>query len=274
MNTTNITSPAVNKTYEHVNDIHVQPLKADSSSVMVKPIMSTSQIVEGYKEYEDLKAQLLKPSDYQEIQGKTFIKKSGFRKLATAFWISIEIIKEERRDLKDSNWVPYFVYEITAKAIAPNMRFTTACASCSSNERRFTHADHDVRSTAQTRAVNRSVSDLVWGWEVSAEEMMSVNNTAWFSSTQHTSSYSTSYSSASSKARTEIVNKPGYASSNANTSSTWSTSPATQAQKSLLIRLVEKKYLDEPTRNDYFKKIEALSKSEASLTIQKLLGSK
>jgi hypothetical protein len=34
-------------------------------------------------------------------------------------------------------------------------------ASCSSNERDFNNLNHDVRATAQTRATNRSISDLI-----------------------------------------------------------------------------------------------------------------
>ena len=236
--------------------MHSQSLKVNAVYKMVAPIMDTKAIVDWWKEYQDLKSQLLQPSDYQEIQGKMYIKKSGFRKLATAFWISIEITKEERVDIKD-----YFVYELTAKAIAPNGRFTTACASCASNERKFSHTENDVRATAQTRSVNRAISDLIWGWEVSADEMQSIRSGIG----QHNShkneenAYNSGFSQTSS--RFNIVHQiPN-----------WWSSQITHAQKKLLIRLIERKYHDEQTRSAMFKELNTMSKFDASKSITKLI---
>ena len=236
------------------NDHDLQTAKVLTSnrdkpmSLLMKPIADVDSIVEAYKSYQTLKTRLLGNSDYQEIQGKMFIKKSWFRKLACSFWISTKIIKEERRELKDSDGVPYFIYEITARSTSPNWRYSEACASCASNERKFSHVENDVRATGQTRAVNRSVSDLIWWWEVSAEEMTSNKS---------------------------ISSKPTYADKHVD-------KPAihrshhheliTQPQKNLLIKLIERKYVDAHTRNDFYQKIKSLTKIDASAYIKSMLA--
>ena len=135
-------------------------------SLLIKPVASISDIVNAWQDYQSLKAKLLDESDYQMIQGKNCIKKSGWRKIQTAFSISDELMSEIRKDYKD-----YFVYEVTVKTTAPNGRYAFGIGSCASNERKFAHIEHDTRSTAHTRAKNRAIADLVGGGDVSAEEM-------------------------------------------------------------------------------------------------------
>ncbi len=133
---------------------------------ILAPVSSIEKIADQFKLYEQLKQSLLVKSDLVTIRWKTFIKKSWYRKLATAFWISIDITTENKEEI---DW--WFVRHITAKAIAPNGRFSTCCASCSSKEKDFNKLENDVRATAQTRASNRAISDLIGAWEVSAEEI-------------------------------------------------------------------------------------------------------
>jgi len=135
-------------------------------SLLLKPVASIADIVAAWNDYQNLKAKLLTENDYQMIQGKNCIKKSGWRKIQTAFSISDELMNEERKDYKD-----YFVYEVTVKVTAPNGRYAFGIGSCASNERKFAHVEHDTRSTAHTRAKNRAIADLVGGGDVSAEEM-------------------------------------------------------------------------------------------------------
>lgn len=154
-----------------MNNIQTQPAivlagTKQLPSLLIKPAASTDDVVDAWKNYQELKAKLLDDNDYQLIQGKNCIKKSGWRKIQTAFSISDELISEERKDYKD-----YFVYEVTVKTSAPNGRFAFGMGSCASNERKFAHIEHDTRSTAHTRAKNRAISDLVGGGDVSAEEM-------------------------------------------------------------------------------------------------------
>ena len=53
---------------------------------------------------------------------------------------------------------------------APNGRETVGVASASSDERKFSHPEHDVYALCHTRAKNRGFSDILGLGEVSAEE--------------------------------------------------------------------------------------------------------
>src|SRR5262245_39670503 len=139
---------------------------------ILRPVASSEEVLAAWQQFQELKRNLLTLDDYQDVQGRPRIKKSGWRKIAAAFGISDQILREERRDFeRPAVATRYFVWEITVRAVAPNGRYADAVGSCASNERRFAHLDHDVRAVAHTRAKNRAVADLVGGGEVSAEEI-------------------------------------------------------------------------------------------------------
>lgn len=138
--------------------------------------------------YQELVERLLDKSDYQKIGDKKAKKKSAWRKLATAFNISDEVVNEEiTRD--ETNQIISAKYYV--KAVMPNGRSATAVGVCSIYDKirysglkkditqpsnfelrgRFSNAEHDVPSTAHTRAKSRAISDLIGAGEVSAEEM-------------------------------------------------------------------------------------------------------
>jgi len=156
-----------------------------------------------YDEYEQLKSDLLSRSDYQESSGDKFIKKSGWRKIATAFNVDVDVVDTDR---EQSDGV--IRYRVEAVATAPNGKTVRALGMAESSESNFmdtvnTNVDdrstdgdptedadvfkvdgkyrrlrepravkeHDVLTLASTRAKNRAISDLVGGGEVSAEEV-------------------------------------------------------------------------------------------------------
>ena len=142
--------------------------------------------------YQELVEALLDKSDYQPIQTANGIKKSkkksAWRKLATAFNISDDILKEEiTRDECNRIINARFV----VKATLPNGRYGMGSGACSIYDKinkkdtkeptpfelrqRFTNAEHDVISTAHTRAKSRAISDLIGAGEVSAEELSGVD---------------------------------------------------------------------------------------------------
>jgi hypothetical protein len=149
-------------------DLAVRPA-ADTS--LIRPVGSAEEVLAAWRQFQEIKRNLLTIEDYQDIQGRPRIKKSGWRKIAAAFGISDELLREERREV-DLPTGRQFVWEVTVRAIAPNGRYADGVGSCSSTERRFAHLDHDVRATAHTRGKNRAIADLVGGGEVSAEEML------------------------------------------------------------------------------------------------------
>lgn len=143
---------------------------------IVRPMISPEQAKANWKAYQDLCKAILEPEDLyaipQFIKGKGTTKrvaklKSAWRKLATAFNLSSEIYKEERIEYEK-----YFVVQVIVRTTAPNGRYVDGTGTCASNERSFQHLEHDVRAMAETRAKNRSISDMIGGGEVSAEEMM------------------------------------------------------------------------------------------------------
>lgn len=109
------------------------------------------------------------------IQGREFLKKSFWRKINNAFNLSVYIIKEERIHLEGGD----IVWDFTCEAVAKNGRKSCGTGSCSLYEKSDKpNTWHNTRSTAETRAYNRAVSNLVGGGEVSAEEMLEENHHA------------------------------------------------------------------------------------------------
>lgn len=134
---------------------------------VVRPLVTTQQAVEQWRLFEELKQSLLKDDDYATIQGKPYVKKSGFRKIAVFFGLSDSIISEDRVDRENGT----FFWRIKVESRAPNGRTSIGVGICDSQERGFSHVEHDVYATAHTRAKNRAISDMVAGGLVSAEEM-------------------------------------------------------------------------------------------------------
>jgi hypothetical protein len=63
-------------------------------------------------------------------------------------------------------------YHFSARAVAPNGRSAETVGSASSDEGKpWASSVHGIRAMAQTRAVERAISNLVGGGEVGAEEM-------------------------------------------------------------------------------------------------------
>lgn len=141
-----------------------------------------------FQNYQELTQALLNPSDYQSAGKNKFKKKSAWRKYATAFNLSDRIINEEI--IRDDEYrIISAKYEV--EVTASNGRTAVGVASCSIYDKidkkdavepsafelrkRFTHAEHDIISTAHTRAKNRAISDIIGTGEVSAEEMENSN---------------------------------------------------------------------------------------------------
>jgi hypothetical protein len=114
---------------------------------------------------------LVGPNDVQKDGGKEFKKKSAWRKLARYFNISTEIVREDTQRDEEG----HIVSTVIMRGIAPWGQHVEAIAKCSTREPRFARnrskADHDCPATAQTRAANRVIADLIAAGEVSAEEM-------------------------------------------------------------------------------------------------------
>lgn len=135
---------------------------------IVRPAVTAIQAVAAWNEFQQLKRAIISKSDLQRIQGKDFIKKSGWRKFAQYFNLTDDIIQEVREPIGNGDWV----WTIKVKCLAANGRYTIGVGKCSSDERKFAHAEHDTYATAHTRAKSRAISDMIAAGEVSAEELM------------------------------------------------------------------------------------------------------
>lgn len=170
-----------------------------ATSNIVMPAVSSEQAVVAWDQYEDLKKKIAKDSDIQKIGDKDFLKKSYWRKVATFFNLTTEVIEEKHESIGKT-----IVWHFTVKATAPNGRSAIGVGSCDAFEKATLQEGkyvvkgqvtkwgkngsksyplewnwipaqpnslHNIRSTAETRATNRAISNLVGGGEVSAEEV-------------------------------------------------------------------------------------------------------
>lgn len=144
-------------------------------SEVIRPL-NADALVESFEQYQALLPKLLDEHDYQDAgRGKRFVKKSGWRKIATAFDLDVQIVRSLVE--RDGAGAPARA-EVWARAIAPSGRFMDGDGYCSVDEERFSgprgnrsKLENDLRATATTRAMNRAISGLVGMGEVSAEEV-------------------------------------------------------------------------------------------------------
>lgn len=172
------------------------PQKQDAGA-LVQVVASTQDVVAAFHAYQAAKEALLTPADYQTFREggheRSFVKRSGWRKLAIAFGVSFTIVDKQQM-VDDAGMLRYA--EFTVRATAPNGRSSDGWGSCSADERccvpgctrrhrhcpaadggvchpanHFTKPRHDIPATAETRAKNRAAADLFGMGEVSAEEV-------------------------------------------------------------------------------------------------------
>ncbi|XP_050382593.1 uncharacterized protein LOC126799434 isoform X2 [Argentina anserina] len=108
-----------------------------------------------FKEYQDAAMAILEKTDYVKIQGNTYIKKSGWRKISFYFNLSFEI-KDKSIEFDEGRNV--LRAEFVVRAHMQGGRFSDGWGSCDRREKRFNKPNHDVPSTAETRAKNKASS--------------------------------------------------------------------------------------------------------------------
>ncbi|KAF9599329.1 hypothetical protein IFM89_036627 [Coptis chinensis] len=106
-----------------------------------------------FKEYQNAAMAILEKSDYTVISGNPFIKKSGWRKIAFYFNLSFEI-KDKSIEFDDNRNVQRA--EFVVRASMQGGRFSDGWGSCERREKRFMKPNHDIPSTAETRAKNKA----------------------------------------------------------------------------------------------------------------------
>lgn len=177
-----------------MNDSEIAVVENTPASINPFEMVNPEAVSDYMENYIEVCEAILEDADYQQIGEKKAKKKSAWRKLATAFRISDEII-DEQLIFDDTDQIVKAKY--TVQAYLPNGRSTIGVGVCSIYDKirykptgkfpadketpsnfelrgRFSNAEHDVPSTAHTRAKNRAIADLIGAGEVSAEELNEV----------------------------------------------------------------------------------------------------
>ncbi len=175
---------------------------AHSYEGLVHPVAPIEAVQQVFQAFQDAKKSLLSSGDVLQAPDGVYIKKSGWRKIAVFFGISLRKVAE--------GWVEGAstpTWYVTYRATAPGGQYQDATGYCSWGEgmprgrvasakekaaqlvkaKKWSQGyadrhvqgviaklEHDVRVTAETRAKNRAISDLVGGGEISAEEIESM----------------------------------------------------------------------------------------------------
>lgn len=149
---------------------------------VLRPLDVTQQR-EAMQLYQQGLQSILDPSDWQDAgRGEKFVKKSGWRKIAAWFDLSIEFVRDVVE--RDDAGAPQRA-QVVARAIAASGRYADGDGYCDVSETRFRKEsarqklENDLRGTATTRAVNRAVSNLVGMGAVSAEEVDGPAGQSW-----------------------------------------------------------------------------------------------
>lgn len=146
----------------------LSPLQNPSNALIVRPAMTPEDSLSAWHEFQELKMSVKSAKDIIQIHDKEYLKKSFWRKMATFFNLTDEIITREiELDSKGRTKTAYYEVQV----VHPNGRSVVGIGFCCASERNFAHPDHDIRATANTRAKNRAISDMIAGGEVTAEEI-------------------------------------------------------------------------------------------------------
>ena len=133
------------------------------------PVASAEDLVEAMKRFEEIKGKLLvRDRDTYTIENVERIRKSGWRKLALAFGVSDEIVREDV--VHDTTDPSYLCVHTRVKAWARGGRTVEGTGTASSRERKFAHLEHDLHALAHTRAKSRAIADMLGSSDLIAEE--------------------------------------------------------------------------------------------------------
>ncbi|GMH10144.1 hypothetical protein Nepgr_011985 [Nepenthes gracilis] len=135
-----------------------QYMNNENKDVLRHSLSGRFPTVSLFKEYQNAAMSILEKSDYTVISGSPFIKKSGWRKMAFYFNVSFEI-KDKIIEFDENRNVQRA--EFVVRAYMQGGRFSDGWGSCERREKRFSKPNHDIPSTAETRAKTKACQDLL-----------------------------------------------------------------------------------------------------------------
>lgn len=130
----------------------------DRDGIMRHSLAGQFPSVSLFKEYQNAAMAILEKSDYTMISGNPFIKKAGWRKISFYFNLSYEI-KDKTIEFDENRNVLHA--EFIVRAYMQGGRFSDGWGSCERREKKFLKPNHDIPSTAETRAKNKACQDLL-----------------------------------------------------------------------------------------------------------------
>jgi len=121
--------------------------------------------------------------DVIKIEGKDYLCKGAWRKLARAMNINTKLLNSGEKVISKDDLGEYYVWKFKAKAWWNDGRECTTVGACSSRDsffakvqgewRRQSEIDEtDIINTAQSNAVSRAISELIGFVDIPAEEML------------------------------------------------------------------------------------------------------
>lgn len=146
------------ETPENVCLAEINRFPSDGLMGGVASWMANMPSAANFKHFQQAAMDILETGDYVMMQGKPYIKKSGWRKIAFLFNISFEI-KDRNIGFDNSGLVTRA--EFVVRATMQTGRFAEGWGSCDKTEKRFARPNNDIPCTAETRAKNRACQDLL-----------------------------------------------------------------------------------------------------------------
>lgn len=166
------TEVVIQRTGDRLKAIVSQPYRVEG---IITPVTDVKKATAAWAEFNRLKEALLTKDDQYLVKGqraRLVPTRTGWRKLALFFGVSSDIVEEKRWERGGQ-----FGYDFMVVATAPNGQHMVGVGSCDSvdlaksTKGTLPATEHNVRAKAHTRAVNRAISDLIGGGELSAEEV-------------------------------------------------------------------------------------------------------
>jgi len=161
--------------------------KAEPKQIMPYRGALTKEAIDGLKEQitlfnEFIDAALDKNDDIIKIEGKDYLLKSAWRKLAFCTRISVKLIGKGEKIYGRDKSGEYYIWTFKAKAVDRDGREVISSGSCSSRDPFFARKDgklrpsdeineSDIYNTAVSNAISRAISDLIGFGKVPGEEM-------------------------------------------------------------------------------------------------------
>lgn len=159
----------------------LEPVAAEiepTAPLLPSGLVDVERAREAMTNYQELCAAVLEPADWIGRPGEpeSFVKKSGWMKLARFYSVTVELVGETKLERDEEGRL--IRASARARATDPrDGRVAEAGGAAGRNERRFQSAggrqkiEHDLPASAETRAANRAISNLVGFGAISAEEV-------------------------------------------------------------------------------------------------------